>query len=937
MVTFDNTRLKKVKVWKMEWYKNITKTGGSMKQCIDECKQNEVVIHSETQNKGKMWATIEPEKLLNLLEQNNGIYEVITKFPHQVYFDLETYVDRLYSVNEVTELLNNCKIQIEELFPNGDMAISGSVTDKKISFHIVLNNYVIHNEGERDMIRAIVKYLKEKNKDDIFDWKVYTKNRNMKAINQSKRDGRVQQIIENEDWKKHLITCYVNNYPLQFPEFKNEIKEEIMIQKVKGKFDIGLLPKLNKVTPKEITWSTITAKEVVDLLPCNKDFSHDYTHKVARFCHSNGIEFEYFLSWISQKHTNLTSDIKNKWLYHWNNLHKYPKCNIESMKSILAYYYPDIKKNIHLREFKELFDLPNDIKLTNIERLGQEHYNDNYKVTILHLGMGSGKTAQTIDYLHKNNNFCWIGHRQSLHQNTLQRIKQAGLECVDYQSGTAKTKSQIYKEAFALSICVNSLHYVPDEKEFDCVVIDEIESLLDSYVSDFMKEKKYKNFDRLCKLIKSAEKVILIDAFITRRTIEFIRAIDKNIKIDYVVSKVKLNKSLYFKNSVRDEEEDTWDEINGTKDMALVEIAEELKNDEKVFIFYPYKKDMPQIHAVLEKATKKKGIYYNADIDDDIKDTLKCVNEVWSQYDFVITNSCITCGVNYDKKMFDSVWIFLANFVKPREAIQVSARVRYLNTDTINVVMLGNLRNPSVYEDDREKINHKVYNNVFKNALIEDKAPRRKAFEIFCSKAGYKMSKESFILNKEISGEMKKLFEETDVTMTFENIEKIDSGTAEELQNIVIGHTSTMYDRLCLQKFFYLQKFNANVNEDILAIAWNNEYKDFFEKYKEINNGENIFKEIQQTNKWELIFPEEKFKEVKIDEKTMDKIFTLYNFRTLNRSSSKNMIYREIINKTFNKNIIQTKQDGTKNIQWCLCETFNEYKNDFIEASSCLV
>jgi hypothetical protein len=928
--------VKQITYLKKQWFKNDDDKGGAMKQAIDNCLANEVVIHSHTKKMGRLDTSMKPEMLLKMLEKNYGIYERITRFPHKVYFDIDAPIERPLNEVEVKEFLEKTRKPVEELFPNADIAISGSVTDKKISYHFVLNNYVIHNEDERQLIKSITQYI-HNNYDKNYDWKVYNKNRQMKAINQSKEDGRVQEIIENENWKKHMITCYINEYPLPLPEFKEEVKEAIMIQKAKGKFDIGSLPKLNKKTPKEIIWNKITAKEVIDLLPCSKDFNHDYTHKVARFCHTNNIEFEYFLSWISQKHTNMTSEIKNKWLFHWNNLHKYPPCNMESMKSILAYYYPDIKKDIHMREFKELFELPNNINLTKIDRLDQEHYNDNFKATILHLGMGSGKTAQTIDYLHKEINFCWVGHRQSLHQNTLQRIRSSGLECVDYQTGTSKTKSKIYSEATALSICIHSLHYLSEATEFRCVVIDEIESLLDSFIGDFMGDKKSANFNNLCKLIKTSSKVILIDAFITNRTIEFIRSIDKNITIDYVTSEVKLNKTLVFKNSVREGIEDDYDEIEDTKNMSINQICKSLNDDKKVFIFYPYKKDMEQMLSVIEYKTGKKGICYNADVDDSVKNTLKTVNDVWSQQDFVITNTCITCGVNYDLEMFDNVWIFLAGFVKPREAIQVSARIRYLKSNTIFVSFLGNLKNPTVYKDDTSIIKNKVYTNVYNNALIEDKAPRRKAFEFFCGKAGYKMTKEDMRINKEICNEMKKLFENTDTGILYENIEVINNDRADELQNKVCGHTSTMYERLCLQKYYFLQKFDANVDYEFLAETWNKDYIFFFDKYKSIINTENVFKEIQETNKWETIFPTSKFKTIKIDSETLEKIFVLYKFRTLTKCSNKNLIFKDIMNTTFEKIIILTTQDDNRNVSWGLNEDFVEIQERLIEATNHLI
>ena len=59
------------------------------------------------------------------------------------------------------------------------MAISGSISDEKTSYHIALQNYIIHNEDERQTIKQIIKYISE-NEEESFDWKVYTQNRNMK-------------------------------------------------------------------------------------------------------------------------------------------------------------------------------------------------------------------------------------------------------------------------------------------------------------------------------------------------------------------------------------------------------------------------------------------------------------------------------------------------------------------------------------------------------------------------------------------------------------------------------------------------------------------------------------------------------------------------------------------------------------------------------------
>ena len=128
------------KIWKIPFFKNVNKEGGAMKDAISACGSNEVVIHSQTVKNGRMWGHTEPIILANLIEKNYGIYEVITKFPHKLYFDIDG--DTSCNLQAVKEIIN-------QFFPNADIAVSGSITEKKISYHIICDNYTIHDEEER--------------------------------------------------------------------------------------------------------------------------------------------------------------------------------------------------------------------------------------------------------------------------------------------------------------------------------------------------------------------------------------------------------------------------------------------------------------------------------------------------------------------------------------------------------------------------------------------------------------------------------------------------------------------------------------------------------------------------------------------------------------------------------------------------------------------
>ena len=314
-----------------KFYKNNTE-GGALYEAIKNKENNEIILHGWTKRSGKVWGCVTPDKAIDFVKKNNGWYEVITDFPHKVYFDIDAPVDTMYSKEEQHTHLQTMMDAISTFFNNADFAVSGSYTKEKISYHITLQNYMIYNLQDRKTMEVLNKYIKN-TLNLPFDSAVYTKNRNMKCINQTKTtDERVQEIILNDNWKNHLITCFFNNHTLPFPEFKEDVKQEIEIAKAKTPFNIGTLPVLKIPTPDKIIWNEITPDEILGLLPCTSHHDHTYTHRVARFCYTNNIKFESFLSWLSKKHTGMPQHIVDKWNIHFSNMDKFPPCSVSNMK-----------------------------------------------------------------------------------------------------------------------------------------------------------------------------------------------------------------------------------------------------------------------------------------------------------------------------------------------------------------------------------------------------------------------------------------------------------------------------------------------------------------------------------------------------------------------------------------------------------------------------
>ena len=145
---------KVVKYLKIEWLKNITKECGAMQYCIDNIKDDKKnVIWHNSEKYGNMWTNVNDKDLLRLTEKDNGIYEVIYKYPHKVYFDID-------ADNKDYDILKKITPKIKELFKDADICISGSKSKIRQSYHITLNNYLIKNDEDRQKIKALVKYFK---------------------------------------------------------------------------------------------------------------------------------------------------------------------------------------------------------------------------------------------------------------------------------------------------------------------------------------------------------------------------------------------------------------------------------------------------------------------------------------------------------------------------------------------------------------------------------------------------------------------------------------------------------------------------------------------------------------------------------------------------------------------------------------------------------
>jgi hypothetical protein len=839
------------KRWGCQFWKNNT-ASGAQQEAINSLPNQHVLIASQTQKEGRMWGHCSPEHLLKVLETNKGIFEILHSFPKKVYFDF----DEKESPDFVSHI-QLTKQKILKYFPDADMAISGS-NEGKASLHIIVNNYLIKNIEEQDCMKLIAKELGA-------DIAVYTINRLMKSINQSKLDGRVQSILETNDYKKHIITSFFD-ISLQFP-YIERIQREVMI---KRPFNLSSLPKM--VLKTDADYTKLDAMTILELLPISKEFKHPYTHLVARFCFYNGLSFETFYSWYSHKN----SDNQQKWRQHWGQIHtfKFGEVSIDKMKIILCSFYPKLKQDIHFRKFAETFNIPT---VNPIETITQDCFNVSQKCILFNVGMGGGKTSQTIDYL--TDNFCWIAPNIALSNNTCFRFNELNKPISHY--------SKKDFESDALMCCLNSIFKI--KRNFDIIVIDEIETVIDKLMGDFL-ENKYGVFECLKRLLSQAKKIIVLDAFITTKTTNFLNHFcksEQNKEGDMIIYTRKYEPQtrtiVYMKNQ--------YTQLN--------DMVEKIKNGAKVFCFFPYKKDncmhtsLEKLNAYIIEKTGKKGIFYNADVDDGVKQGLKNINDTWKDLDYVLTNNVITCGVNYENLDFDYKYIFIGPMNTPRDIIQVSYRARHLSTGIIKVCFIKGFHTNTYQKDYEGPLkNDKLFTDLYDSIITEKFAPLRKSFQLFCKYAHYKTTTDPDIISDELATQIENTLSAYNIGFSYDSIELISFSQCHEIQDKCLNQDATQYEKNQLEKYFLLDRFNDDKYINVIWGTYNNTCK---QVKKFVEDKDSVFHKIIKLNG--SLFPN--IDKMKINDDIKDDIFKQFKFKFITRDSGIKKIYQEVYNLFF--------------------------------------
>ena len=288
--------------------------------------------------------------------------------------------------------------------------------------------------------------------------------------------------------------------------------------------------------------------------------------------------------------------------------------------------------------------------------------------------MGRGKTTSITRYINdkKPKRIRVLSPRQS-YANSITT------EYNEKTEGGFKSYLNVEKKQYIatdrLVMSMESLHYMSIQSiidnPFDLLILDECQANLASHttIETNGKENLKDNIAVLNMLLRTSKKIILADAFLNCKTINFLT----NMEIPTTI----------YNYQVKMDARNAIEIISEDLDSLYYEIDNELSIDKKPYVIVSSKSRLDKWATKLrEKHPNKNILTYTSGQGKNIQD----VRKEWKIADCVLTTTTITVGINYDiKDDFDKV--FISASARAKNAVvnlfQAHYRVRYLKDNQL--------------------------------------------------------------------------------------------------------------------------------------------------------------------------------------------------------------------------------------------------------------
>ena len=801
--------------------------------------------HSKTT---RTFAAIHPDAALNIAKNDNHLYEiVVTDRPRKLYFDMDIKCD----ANELDDEMvyrNDVVNMVKEHFGDVDVVLSGSAHETsdgkgKISYHVVVPSVVYDNHG--DMLHHIHNYVTSDAMMDDADRAVYDRNRAMKMINQSKASDtrRVQHILVGEDPRDHFITAFFPSdarkvCPNGFR--MNVILCPTMAQKTARShqpFNIDdVVVTLDHDITVPDTWSiTSPPAETLALFPLETVRQNRLLElSLIRWAKTRNATFDDWCRFAKPRNTEKHYEmwgraLSNKPLYDnelialLQQVHPTAELDNQLLRSLRRYHdiHPTrfICPHPRFKFFRWKADQPRpDDEIETYERenakprLVTNDISDKH-VTAWWLSMGSGKTTVMLMLAKQNPKarILIITCRVALVRDTVRRNKEiGGRQLASY----LKIRHGLGEESFAI-IQAESLWRIAGCKPYDYLFIDEFETFANGWKSETHRKLR-NNWETLIQMWRQAGKVVVMDAILTRKTMDFVEELGDEIEVIGNENPPHTRKMVYIN-----------PKGSTVLNAGIDHIAEQLRNGKNLIVHYPYVMPTPTrpgiegvMMAVLAKSglSLEEAVYYTAGQEDNILKQFYDVEEAWTKKRLIISTSYLSVGVSFSSEHFDACYVFKHGFVNPRDLLQFTYRVRRLRDETVYVLRLNerSCESETIYE-----IDDPLYMKMQAAAQFERIHNTDECFRFIAEKCGYVIVDDEKYIDEQLQNDssVQTAFESERLFYRWESIDDIDADEAKNIRKRVMSHNATAVEKLRLQKYFHRQRFDTD-NESLIAAWW---------------------------------------------------------------------------------------------------------------------
>ena len=623
----------------------------------------------------------------------------IKEFPDDInkneYFD-KIIVD---SIKLFTDKLQESNIY------NPQIIILKSSSEIKLSSHVIFNDIIFKD------IYHMKHFLSDINSDlinkDVIDMSVY-KAGCFRMLWNSKLNKNInleyyKSINYNYTTDKQLFyDCLLRNIPEKYelinvdlPESKKlltkikNLKHNVLItdkENINKLYDIDLIKRyLNIINIKRAnnynTWLEI-GMIIHNCNHTNNGFNLWNEWSKQSYKYADEYELMYFWNRFNFSHKSMAS---LKYLAKLDNPTEYKKLEFSIDKpkfESIKFNYPYLLDQEEVKENKKQNNTliskcihknknEDDKAVKKIDKIMDKHL-DNWmdndiKTLAIKSSYGTGKTSliKRILNKYKFKTILFISYRQSLTNELEHVFKKFNVKSYlnnDYTSDKVICQIESLDNLLKHNMSTSDENYI----EYDLIILDEIESVLNHFRSTTIKNKEGV-FDIMKNILYNSNKILALDGDFNNRAYDYISYFGKSIILE---NEHKKNlKKFNFTNNKDKFDKEIDDSLHFLNNIVIVCMSSKLAS-----MYYNKYKD------------KYTTILHSSKSDDILKDKLKDVNKLWKEYQLIIYTPCIEAGIDFNIEHIEKIYVILSDkSTSQRGLFQMIARCRKVNDDNIMV------------------------------------------------------------------------------------------------------------------------------------------------------------------------------------------------------------------------------------------------------------